>query len=118
VSGDHRKWLGRALEEASRSAEQGEVPVGAVLVKDGDAIATSGNDRERSSDPTGHAEIRVLRAGAAQLKSWRLEDCTLYVTLEPCPMCLAAAQQARIKRIIFGAVDAKGGGHQPGASIE
>ncbi len=107
----------QALEQALAAAARGEVPVGAVLVKDGSVIAADGNRVEERSDPTAHAEIQVIRAASAQLKSPRLEDCDLYVTLEPCPMCAAAIAHARLRRLYFGAYDPKGGGVEHGARV-
>ena len=99
-----------ALEEAEAAFHAGEVPVGAVLVKDGKLIAKAHNLRETSSDPTGHAEILVLRAGTAGTTKWRLTDATLYVTKEPCIMCAGAMVNARLGRLVYGCRDEKGGG--------
>lgn len=96
-----------ALEEAARAAALGEVPVGAVLVHEGEVIARAHNTRESQHDPLGHAELTALREGARRLGRWRLAGCTLYVTLEPCPMCAPALVQARVDRIVFGALDPK-----------
>ena len=104
-----KKYLSEALLIAIEGESLGEVPVGAVLVKDGSIIAKAHNSRELKQDPTGHAEMNVLKAGALVLNSWRLLDCELYITLEPCPMCLSACQQARIKKVVYGAKDEKGG---------
>jgi len=98
-----------ALEEARRAAAAGEVPVGAVLVVDGEILAQRGNERERRRDPTAHAEMLVLRDGAAIVGGWRLKEATLYVTIEPCPMCAGAIVLARIKRLVYGADDPKAG---------
>ena len=98
-----------ALAEASVAATEDEVPIGCVIVRDGVVIAAGHNLREQTQDPTAHAEIVALRAAAAALGSWRLEKCTLYTTLEPCPMCAGAIVQARIPRVIYGAADAKAG---------
>jgi len=98
-----------ALEEARRAAARDEVPVGAVLVVNGALLAARGNERERRRDPTAHAEMLVLRDAAALLGGWRLENATLYVTLEPCPMCAGALVLARVKRLVFGASDPKAG---------
>lgn len=103
------RFMAMALEEARRAAQLGEVPVGAVLVVNGEVIASRGNERERRGDPTAHAEMLVLRDGAAILGGWRLQEATLYVTLEPCPMCAGAIVLARIKRLVYGADDPKGG---------
>jgi tRNA(adenine34) deaminase len=105
---DHR-LMGLALEEARLAATLGEVPVGAVLVVGGEVIASRGNERERRRDPTAHAEMLVLRDGAAMLGGWRLREATLYVTLEPCAMCAGAIVLARIKRLVYGADDPKAG---------
>lgn len=95
----------RALGEAKCALEEGEIPVGCVIVKDGAIIGSAHNMREQTKDPTAHAEILALRASAQRLHDWRLDGCTLYVTLEPCPMCAAAIALARIKRVVFGAYD-------------
>lgn len=101
-------WL--ALEKAKEAAAMGEVPVGAVLVdRDGRLLAAAGNNVILDSDPSGHAEIRALRMAAAKSGNYRLPETTLYVTLEPCPMCAAALVHARIKRLVFGAADPKTG---------
>jgi len=108
-----------ALSEARAAAERGEVPVGAVLVDEpsGDVIAQSGNRTEELNDPTAHAEILVIRQGGKRFGSPRLENCDLYVTLEPCPMCATAISFARLRRLHFGAYDPKGGGIDHGAKI-
>ncbi len=99
-----------ALAEARAAGEAGDVPVGAVVLDEAGTVIGSGhNDRERTGDPTGHAEIVAMRAAAAVRGEWRLSGCTLVVTLEPCTMCAGAAVQARIDRIVYGAVDLKGG---------
>jgi len=101
------------LREALKLAEQAvlldEVPVGAVVVHEGKVIGSGFNTREREQDPTGHAEIKAIQMAAKVLNSWRLLECDLYVTLEPCPMCLSACLQARIRKVIYGAKDEKGG---------
>ena len=115
---DGNSPMARALDEATAAGDAGEVPVGAVLVDgDGIIIAAAGNRVERDHDPTAHAEMLVLRQGAAQLGEKRLAGCDLYVTLEPCPMCAAAIGLARIRRLYFGAYDAKGGGVEHGPRI-
>ena len=86
-----------------------EVPIAALIVKDGRVIAEAANDRERTQSPLGHAEIRAIDEASRKLGSWRLEGCTLYVTLEPCPMCAGAILQARIPRVVYGAKDPKAG---------
>ncbi|NUW32748.1 nucleoside deaminase [Nonomuraea sp. SMC257] len=99
-----------ALAEAVAAGERGEVPVGAVVLDEaGEVLAAAGNDRESAADPTGHAEVLALRAAARARGSWRLDGCTLVVTLEPCTMCAGAAVLARVDRIVYGAVDEKGG---------
>src|SRR5688500_2903010 len=108
----------RALHEARLAAERGEVPIGAVIVgPDGTVLAAAGNRTEETSDPTAHAEMLVIRAGAAKLGRPRLLGCDLYVTLEPCPMCAQAISFARLRRLYFGAADPKGGGVEHGARI-
>jgi len=98
-----------ALEEARGCLDHGDVPIGAVVSRDDDVLAAAGNERELANDPTAHAEILVLRAAAARLGTWRLEDCTLTVTLEPCAMCAGAAVLSRLDRVVFGAADPKAG---------
>jgi tRNA(adenine34) deaminase len=98
-----------ALAEAERAARHGDVPVGAVVLHESKVIATACNERELRNDPTAHAEILVLRDAARHLERWRLDDCTLYVTLEPCAMCAGAIINARIGRVVFGAADLRGG---------
>lgn len=99
------RMMREAIAEALRAGEEGEMPVGCVIVKDGQVIARGRNDRERTGDPTGHAEIVAIRAAARALGSWRLQGCTLYSTLEPCPMCAGAISQARLDRLVYGAPD-------------
>jgi len=101
--------MGRALEEARRCAGWGDVPIGAVVAREGEIVAASGNERERRGDPTAHAEILALRAASEAAGSWHLEGCTLVVTLEPCAMCAGALVLARIDRLVFGARDPKAG---------
>ncbi len=98
-----------ALDEARRCLSWGDVPVGAVVARDGEALSAAGNQRERVGDPTAHAEILALRAAAKRLGLWRLDGCTVYVTLEPCAMCAGAMVLARIDRLVFGATDPKAG---------
>lgn len=106
-------FMGKALDFAAYAGAQDEVPVGAVLVnREHELIAGAGNDCIHAHDPTGHAEIHTLRAAADKLRNYRLPETTMYVTLEPCPMCAAAMIQARVQRIVFGATDPKGGGLQ------
>ncbi|QND54130.1 nucleoside deaminase [Phyllobacterium sp. 628] len=104
-----------ALSEAKAAAARGEVPVGAVLVKDGRVLAQAGNRTRELNDPTAHAEILVIREGCTVLSDERLTGCDLYVTLEPCTMCAAAISFARIRRLYYGAQDMKGGGVENGA---
>jgi tRNA(adenine34) deaminase len=104
-----RVWMRRALDAAREAAEYGEVPVGAVLVRGDSLLAAAANRTIRDQDPTAHAETLVVRAGSAALGSWRLSDCTLYVTLEPCAMCAGALVLARVARVVFGAWDEKAG---------
>ncbi len=102
-------FLEEALKEAAKARDLGEVPVGAVVVRGSEILARAHNLRERDRDPTAHAEILALRCAANEIGAWRLSGCTLYVTLEPCPMCLAAAGLARVDRVVYGASDPKGG---------
>ena len=106
---DDDRWMELALTEARAAAASGDVPVGAVIVRDGEVLASSGNRTLREQDPTAHAESLVIRDAAARLGSWRLERCVLYVTLEPCAMCAGAIVLARIPRVVFGAWDDKAG---------
>jgi len=98
-----------ALAEAAAAGAAGEVPIGAALVLDGKVVARAGNRRERDQDPTAHAEVLALRAGAALTGSWRLTGATLAVTLEPCPMCAGALLAARVDRVVFGAANTDNG---------
>ena len=98
-----------ALEQARLAGAAGEVPVGAVVIVDGEVLAARHNERETANDPTAHAEVLALRDAAAAHGDWRLEDATLAVTLEPCPMCAGAALSARVARVVFGAYDPKAG---------
>jgi tRNA(adenine34) deaminase len=102
-------FMRAALAEARRAELEDEVPIGAVLVKGGRIVARDRNRRERLHDPTAHAEMLVLSAAAGELESWRLEECTLYVTLEPCAMCAGAVVLARVPRVVYGAPDPKAG---------
>jgi len=101
--------MGLALAEAEAAGAAGDVPVGAVVVRDGVVLAASGNRTVRDQDPTGHAELLAIRAAAGSLGSWRLGDCTLYVTMEPCAMCAGAAVWSRLGRVVFGCWDEKAG---------
>ena len=103
------KFMVQALKEAEKSANFDEVPVGAVIVKDGKIIARGHNLRETKNDPTAHAEIVAIRKACKKLNSWRLEGCTIYVTIEPCSMCAGTLLWTRIQRIVYGAKDPKGG---------
>lgn len=98
-----------ALAEAAEAGSLGDVPIGAVVVRDGQVIARGQNRREVDRDPTAHAELLALRQAARHLGGWRLSGCTVYVTLEPCPMCAGALLQARVDRLVFGAGDPKVG---------
>lgn len=111
---DKPPFMEQALAEAQKAGERGEVPVGAVLVRDGTAIARSGNRMRELRDPTAHAEMLAIRAAAAEIGSERLAGCDLYVTLEPCTMCAAAISFARIRRLYFAAFDPKGGAIENG----
>jgi tRNA(adenine34) deaminase len=99
----------RALEQARQAETHGDVPIGAVIVRDGEPLAAAGNERELRRDPTAHAEILAIRAAAEALGGWRLPGTTLYVTLEPCAMCAGAIVLARIPTVVFGAPDPKAG---------
>lgn len=102
-------FMKAALREAGKAAAAGEVPVGAVVVRDGRIVARGHNQPIESSDPTAHAEIVALRKAARKAGNYRLPDCDLYTTVEPCTMCLGAMVQARIRRLVFGALDPKAG---------
>lgn len=102
-------YMLRALQLADQAASEDEVPVGAVVVHGGRVIGAGYNQREALSDPTAHAEMIAITQAASSLSSWRLEDCSLYVTLEPCPMCAGAIVQARVPRVVYGARDPKAG---------
>ena len=103
------KYMLVALKEAQKAVILDEVPVGAIIVKDDKIIARGHNLREKSNDPTSHAEINAIRKASKKLNSWRLEGTTIYVTVEPCSMCAGAILQSRIARIVYGATDPKGG---------
>lgn len=105
----HRKFMTIAIEEAKQALAEGEVPVGACIVMDREVIARAHNMREGYSDSTAHAEMLVIREASSRLGRWRLSDCTLYVTLEPCAMCAGAVVQARLGTLVFGAFDDKAG---------
>ena len=106
---EDEKWMSFALEQARKAEKEGEVPVGAILVKDDLVIARAHNKPISSNDPTAHAEIQLIRAAGEELKNYRLPGTSLYVTLEPCAMCLGAIMHARIERVVFGAHDPKTG---------
>jgi len=107
-------FMQAALDEAQAAAERGEVPIGAVVVREGEIVARDGNRTLELSDPTAHAEMLAIRSACARMGSQRLTDCDLYVTLEPCPMCAAAISFARVRRLYFGAEDPKGGAVENG----
>jgi tRNA(adenine34) deaminase len=106
---DDRYFMRRAMAQAEKAADRGEVPVGAVVVKDGAIVGCGWNRPISKKDPTAHAEVVALRAAARNLGNYRLTGCDLYVTLEPCPMCLGAIVQARVRRLLYGATDPKSG---------
>ncbi len=103
------KYMLLAYEEAKKAAEQGEVPIGAVIVRNGEVIARAHNEREALFDATAHAETTAVRQACKALGGWHLTNCTLYVTLEPCPMCAGAIINSRIDRVVFGAFDSREG---------
>lgn len=107
LSNPSESFMSLALAEARLAASEGEVPVGAVIARKGGVIAKAHNTRERDKNPLWHAELKAIEAAAAHLSDWRLSDCELYVTLEPCPMCLGALFQARVGKLFFGAFDEK-----------
>lgn len=102
-------WMQAAIEEAKKAEHIAEVPIGAVIVKDGVIVGRGHNLRETSADPTAHAEMIAIREASRALGAWRLLDCDLYVTLEPCPMCAGAILQSRIRRVVYGTADPKAG---------
>ena len=106
---EDQRWMELALDEANRAADVGEVPVGAVVVREGLLVARGFNRRGTERDPLAHAEMLAIRRAAAVLESWRLIGCTMYVTLEPCAMCAGALVNSRIDRLVFGASDPKAG---------
>ncbi len=105
----HETYMQLAIEQAQAAAAIGEVPVGAVVLRDGEILAAAHNLRESAHDPTAHAELLAIRAAATAKGDWRLDDCTLYITLEPCPMCAGAILLARIPHVVYGATDPKAG---------
>jgi tRNA(Arg) A34 adenosine deaminase TadA len=114
MQSNEKSFMDAALEEAQAAGERGEVPVGAVIVRNGAIVARAGNRTLEHNDPTSHAEIVAIRMACEAAGSQRLTDCDLYVTLEPCPMCAAAISFARIRRLYFGAEDVKGGAVENG----
>ncbi len=106
---EDERWILRALDEARMAAEEGDVPVGAIVVRDGVEIARASNRTVRDQDPTAHAETLALRAASRVVGRWRLDGCTLYVTLEPCAMCAGAIVLSRVDRVVFSAWDDKAG---------
>ena len=105
----HERWMRLALEEARVAASEDEVPVGAIVVAGGRVVGTGHNQREQLADPTAHAEMIAITQAAESLGSWRLSDCVMYVTLEPCPMCAGAIIQSRLPLVIYGTRDEKAG---------
>jgi tRNA(adenine34) deaminase len=103
------RWMGEALLEAQAAARENEVPVGAVIVRDGEIIGRGRNRREQLGSPLAHAEIEAISAASAKVSGWRFEECTMIVTLEPCAMCAGALVNARFERLVFGAFDPKAG---------
>ena len=109
LTGDDEAPMRIALERARACLEHGDVPIGAVVVRSSEILASAGNERELRGDPTAHAEVLALRAAAESVGSWRLDGCTLYVTLEPCAMCAGAVVLSRLDRLVFGTADPKAG---------
>ena len=109
IEKSHDYWMTRAIAEARKAEAKDEVPIGCVIVRDGRIIARGHNLRETTQDPAAHAELIAIRKAARKLGSWRLLNCTLYVTLEPCTMCMGAIILARIPTVVFGCYDPKGG---------
>lgn len=105
----NERFMARAIALAKEAAEAGEIPVGAVIVKNGEIIGEGSNRCEELSDPTAHAEILAIKAAAERIKDWRLSGCALFVTLEPCPMCAGAIINSRIETLVFGAYDKRAG---------
>ncbi|NIK79842.1 tRNA(adenine34) deaminase [Paenibacillus castaneae] len=106
---EDQKWMLEAIAEANKAEQIGEVPIGAVVVRNNEIIGRGYNLRETRFDPTAHAEMVAIRDACERIGAWRLLDCTLYVTLEPCPMCAGAIVQARVKRVVYGTSDPKAG---------
>ncbi len=109
VAADDERFMRMALDEARAAAEEGEVPIGAVVVCDGEVVARAHNRRETDADPSAHAEFFAMVAASRALERWRLTGCTVYVTLEPCLMCAGLMVNARVDRCVYGAADPKGG---------
>jgi tRNA(adenine34) deaminase len=107
--GRDEHFMRLALREAARAGEHDDVPIGAVIVREGEVLAAAGNERELRGDPTAHAEVLALREASKQLGGWRIPDSVLYVTLEPCVMCAGAIVLARVPRVVYGAADRKAG---------
>lgn len=105
----YNEYMKLALDEAKKTRISQDVPIGAVIVKNGEIIAVGHNEREAYGDSTAHAEIQAIRSACQKLGGWHLDSCELYVTLEPCPMCMGAIVNSRIKRVVFGAKDSKAG---------
>lgn len=106
---DHERYMRMAIAQAEKAAAAGEIPVGAVVVCGDTVLSAACNDREATHSPLGHAEVRAIDAACRVRGDWRLEDCTLYVTLEPCPMCSGGIINSRIRRVVYGAADTKAG---------
>ena len=106
---EDRLWMMEALAEAGRAGELGEVPIGAVVVREGEVLGRGHNRREIDGDPLAHAEILAIREAARRMGGWRLSGCTMYVTLEPCPMCAGALVNSRVERLVYAAPDPKAG---------
>jgi tRNA(adenine34) deaminase len=109
IAAEHEKYIRNALDLARDAVRRNEVPVGAIVVRGGAIVAAATNRTVRDQDPTAHAELLAIREASSQLERWRLDDCTLYVTLEPCAMCAGAIVLSRMKRVVFGAWDEKAG---------
>ncbi|HLO02727.1 MAG TPA: tRNA adenosine(34) deaminase TadA [Symbiobacteriaceae bacterium] len=104
---EHERFMREALQEAEIARAKGEVPIGCVIVREGEVIARGHNLRETLNDPTAHAEVLAIRAAGQAMNDWRMIGCTLYVTIEPCPMCAGALVQSRVEHVVFGATDPK-----------
>ncbi|MBO9599888.1 MAG: tRNA adenosine(34) deaminase TadA [Cohnella sp.] len=106
---EDERWMREAIQQARLAETKGEVPIGAVIVKDGVIVGAGHNLRETERDPTAHAEMIAIKQASETMQAWRLLGCTLYVTLEPCPMCAGAILQSRVERVVYGASDPKAG---------